>query len=147
MSMPPHKPVANLIGRLFCAGAMAAGTLGMGMSSVSAQRGGGILGGPHYSAAKAGVLGLAKAMARDLAKDGIRLVSVAPGSVLFPGGGWDRRQKADPEGIAAFVAREIPCGRFGRPEEFAALVAHIVENEMLNAEVIRLDGALRMPPR
>ena len=58
---------------------------------------------------------LAKAMARDLARDSIRVNAVAPGSILFPGGGWERRQKADPEGIAAFVARELPFGRFGAP--------------------------------
>ncbi len=79
-------------------------------------------GGPSYNVAKAAEISLAKAMARDLARDGIRVVSVAPGSVLFPGGGWERRQKADPEGIAAFVAREIPFGRFGRPEEIADVV-------------------------
>jgi 3-oxoacyl-[acyl-carrier protein] reductase len=82
-------------------------------------------GGPSYNVAKAAEISLAKAMARDLAKDGIRVVSVAPGSVLFPGGGWDRRQKADPEGIAAFVAREIPSGRFGRPEEIADVVTFL----------------------
>jgi len=82
-------------------------------------------GGPSYNVAKAAEISLAKAMARDLAKDGIRVVSVAPGSILFPGGGWDRRQKADPTGIAAFVAREIPCGRFGRPEEIGDVVAFL----------------------
>ena len=82
-------------------------------------------GGPSYNAAKAAEISLAKAMARDLAKDNIRVVSVAPGSVSFPGGGWDRRQKADPEGIAAFVKREIPCGRFGRPEEIADVVTFL----------------------
>jgi 3-oxoacyl-[acyl-carrier protein] reductase len=82
-------------------------------------------GGPSYNAAKAAEISLAKAMARDLAKDGIRVVSVAPGSILFPGGGWDRRQKADPDGIAAFVEREIPFGRFGRPEEIAEVVAFL----------------------
>jgi 3-oxoacyl-[acyl-carrier protein] reductase len=82
-------------------------------------------GGPSYNVAKAGEISLAKAMARDLARDNIRVLSVAPGSVLFPGGGWDRRQKADPEGIAAFVAREIPFGRFGRPEEIADVVAFL----------------------
>jgi 3-oxoacyl-[acyl-carrier protein] reductase len=82
-------------------------------------------GGPSYNAAKAAEISLAKAMARDLAKDGIRVVSVAPGSVLFPGGGWERRQKADPEGIAAFVKREIPYGRFGRPEEIADVVTFL----------------------
>lgn len=82
-------------------------------------------GGPSYNVAKAGEISLAKAMARELARDGIRVLSVAPGSVLFPGGGWDRRQQADPEGIAAFVAREIPAGRFGRPEEIADVVAFL----------------------
>ena len=79
-------------------------------------------GGPSYNAAKAAEISLAKAMARDLASRKIRVLSVAPGSVLFPGGGWDRRQQADPEGIAAFVAREIPWGRFGRLEEIADVV-------------------------
>lgn len=82
-------------------------------------------GGPSYNVAKAAEISLAKAMARDLAKDGIRVLSVAPGSILFPGGGWDRRQKADPDGIAAFVAREIPAGRFGRPEEIGDVVAFL----------------------
>jgi 3-oxoacyl-[acyl-carrier protein] reductase len=65
-------------------------------------------------------------MARDLAKDNIRVNSVAPGSVLFPGGGWERRQKADPAGIAAFVERELPFARFGTPEEIADVVTFLV---------------------
>jgi 3-oxoacyl-[acyl-carrier protein] reductase len=82
-------------------------------------------GGPSYNVAKAAEISLAKAMARDLARDQIRVLSVAPGSILFAGGGWDRRQKADPEGMAAFVAREIPFGRFGRPEEIGDVVAFL----------------------
>lgn len=82
-------------------------------------------GGPSYNAAKAAEISLAKAMARDLAPSGVRVLSVAPGSVLFPGGGWDRRQQADPTGIAAFVAREIPFGRFGRPDEIGDVVAFL----------------------
>ena len=82
-------------------------------------------GSPGYNVAKAGVISLAKAMARDLAKDGIRVNSVAPGSILFPGGGWDRRQKADPDGIASFVERALPAGRFGAPEEVADVVAFL----------------------
>ncbi len=82
-------------------------------------------GGPSYNVAKAAEISLAKAMARDLAKDRIRVLSVAPGSIQFPGSGWDRRQKADPDGIAAFVARDIPLGRFGRPEEIADVVAFL----------------------
>ena len=82
-------------------------------------------GAPGYNVAKAGVVALAKALARDYARHGIRVNSIAPGSILFPGGGWDRRQKADPEGIAAFVAREIPAGRFGTVEEVADVVAFV----------------------
>ncbi|HEY3359784.1 MAG TPA: SDR family oxidoreductase [Polyangia bacterium] len=82
-------------------------------------------GGPSYNVAKSAEISLAKAMARDLAQDHIRVNSVAPGSILFPGGGWERRQQADPAGIADFVARELPGGRFGRPEEVAAAVAFL----------------------
>jgi 3-oxoacyl-[acyl-carrier protein] reductase len=82
-------------------------------------------GAPAYNVAKAGELALAKAMARDLARDGIRVNSVAPGSILFPGGGWERRRQADPAGIADFVARELPFGRFGAPEEVADVVAFL----------------------
>jgi 3-oxoacyl-[acyl-carrier protein] reductase len=82
-------------------------------------------GGPSYNVAKAAEISLAKAMARDLARDQIRVLSVAPGSILFPGGGWDKRQKADPEKIAAFVRQEIPMGRFGRPEEVADVVTFL----------------------
>jgi 3-oxoacyl-[acyl-carrier protein] reductase len=64
-------------------------------------------------------------MAQQLAKDGIRVLSVAPGSILFPGGSWHRRQQEDPDGIADFVARELPFGRFGRPEEVGAVVAFL----------------------
>jgi 3-oxoacyl-[acyl-carrier protein] reductase len=82
-------------------------------------------GAPSYNVAKAAEMALAKAMARDLARDNIRVNAVAPGSILFPGGGWERRQKADPDGIAAFVARELPFGRFGAPEEVADVVAFL----------------------
>lgn len=83
-------------------------------------------GGPGYNLAKAAEISLAKTMARDLAKDRIRVFSVAPGSVLFPGGSWERRQREDPEGIAAFVEREIPWGRFGTVDEVADVVAFLV---------------------
>jgi 3-oxoacyl-[acyl-carrier protein] reductase len=83
-------------------------------------------GGSAYNAAKAAMISLAKSMAQDLAPHGILVNAVAPGSVLFPGGGWDRRQKADPAGIAAFVERDLPLGRFGQPPEVAAVVALLV---------------------
>jgi 3-oxoacyl-[acyl-carrier protein] reductase len=82
-------------------------------------------GAPGYNVAKAGVIALGKALARDHAVDNVRVNTVAPGSILFPGGGWHRRQQADPEGIAGFVARELPFGRFGRPEEVADVVAFL----------------------
>jgi 3-oxoacyl-[acyl-carrier protein] reductase len=79
-----------------------------------------------YNAVKAAEISLAKSMAQQLARDNIRVNSVAPGSILFPGGSWDRRQKDDPAGIADFVLRELPFGRFGRPEEVGAVVAFLV---------------------
>ena len=79
-----------------------------------------------YNAVKAAEISLAKSMSQQLAKDNIRVNSVAPGSILFPGGSWDRRQKDDPAGIADFVKRELPFGRFGRPEEVGAVVAFLV---------------------
>jgi 3-oxoacyl-[acyl-carrier protein] reductase len=83
-------------------------------------------GGPSYNVAKAAELSLAKALARDLGAEGIRVNAVAPGSISFPGGSWEKRQRADPEGIADFVRREIPGGRFGRPEEVADVVAFLL---------------------
>jgi 3-oxoacyl-[acyl-carrier protein] reductase len=83
-------------------------------------------GGPSYNIAKAAEISLAKAMARDLARDSIRVVSVAPGCTLFPGGSWDRRLQEDPEGIAAFVEREIPWNRFGTVDEIADVVTFLV---------------------
>ena len=70
-----------------------------------------------YNAFKAAEISLSKSMAQQLASANIRVNSVAPGSILFPGGSWHKRQQADPEGIADFVKRELPFGRFGRPEE------------------------------
>jgi 3-oxoacyl-[acyl-carrier protein] reductase len=78
-----------------------------------------------YNAVKAAEISLAKSMAQQLAADNIRVNSVAPGSILFAGGSWDRRQKEDPAGIAEFVRRELPFGRFGRPEEVGAVVAFL----------------------
>jgi 3-oxoacyl-[acyl-carrier protein] reductase len=79
-----------------------------------------------YNAVKAAEISLAKAMAQQLARDNIRVNSVAPGSILFPGGSWDRRVREDPAGMREFVKRELPFGRFGRPEEVGAVVAFLV---------------------
>jgi 3-oxoacyl-[acyl-carrier protein] reductase len=92
------------------------------ITSIWGREGGGA---PAYNVAKAAEMALAKAMARDLARDNIRVNAVAPGSILFPGGGWERRQQADPAGIAAFVERELPFGRFGAPDEVADVVAFL----------------------
>jgi 3-oxoacyl-[acyl-carrier protein] reductase len=78
-----------------------------------------------YNAVKAAEISLAKAMAQQLARDGIRVNSVAPGSIRFPGGSWDRRVQEDPDAMAAFVKQELPWGRFGRPEEVGAVVAFL----------------------
>src|SRR5512139_2122284 len=78
-----------------------------------------------YNAVKAAEISLAKSLAQQLARDNIRVNSVAPGSILFPGGSWWTRQQADPDGIAEFVRRELPFGRFGSPGEVAAVVAFL----------------------
>ena len=82
-------------------------------------------GGPSYNVAKAAELSLAKALARDLAPEGIRVNTVAPGSIAFPGGSWERRLREEPEATAR-VLREIPGGRFGTPEEVASVVAFLL---------------------
>lgn len=93
------------------------------ITSIWGREGGG---GPSYNVAKAAEMSLAKAMGHDLAKHNIRVNSVAPGSILFPGGGWERRQQADPAGIADFLKRDFPFGRFGKPDEVASVVTFLL---------------------
>jgi 3-oxoacyl-[acyl-carrier protein] reductase len=83
-------------------------------------------GGPSYNVAKGAEINLANALGRELVREGIRVLSVAPGSIRHPGGSWDRRVQEDPDGMAAFVAREIPGGRFGTADEVADVVAFLV---------------------
>lgn len=78
-----------------------------------------------YNAVKAAEISLAKSLAGQLAKDNIRVNSVAPGSISFPGGSWAKRQAEEPEAMAVFVARELPFGRFGRAEEVGQVVAFL----------------------
>lgn len=79
-----------------------------------------------YVTTKAAMIALAKQMATELAPEGIRVNSVAPGSIRFPGGSWDRRVKEDPESMAEFVREHLPLGRFGTREELADVVAFLV---------------------
>ena len=78
-----------------------------------------------YNAVKAAEISLAKAMAQQLAPVNIRVNTVAPGSILFPGGSWHKRQQADPDGIADMIKRELPFGRFGRADEVANAVCFL----------------------
>jgi 3-oxoacyl-[acyl-carrier protein] reductase len=78
-----------------------------------------------YNAVKAAEISLGKSLAQQLAKDNIRVNSVSPGSIAFPGGSWAKRQQADPDGIAAFITAELPFGRFGRAEEVGDVVAFL----------------------
>ena len=100
-------------------------------------------GGPMtYNAAKAAMISLSKEMARELAPQGIRVNSVAPGSILFPGGSWEKRQQENPEGIAAFVKAELPFGRFGKPEEVADVVVFLASGraQWVSGACITVDG-------
>ena len=102
----------------------------------------GQIGQAAYAASKAGVAGLTLPAARELARHGIRVVTIAPGIFATP-----MMAGLPQEGQDSLGAGVPFPARLGQPDEFAALVAHIIGNQMLNGEVIRLDGALRMPPR
>jgi NAD(P)-dependent dehydrogenase (short-subunit alcohol dehydrogenase family) len=102
----------------------------------------GQIGQAAYSASKSGVVGMTLPIARDLASRLIRCVTIAPGTFDTP------MLAGLPEEARTKLAEEIPHPkRLGRPQEYAELVMHVIRNPMLNGEVIRLDGALRMPPR
>jgi len=102
----------------------------------------GQIGQAAYSASKGGVVSMTLPIARELAEHGIRVATIAPGIFQTP------MLAALPEGVRESLGEQVPFPRrLGRPEEYAALARHIVENEMLNGEVIRLDGAIRMAPR
>ena len=99
-------------------------------------------GSPTYQLVKSAQLSLAKALARELAPDNVRVLSVAPGSISFPGGSWWRRQQEDPEGMARFVAQEMPLGRFGRAEEVGDVVAFLCSERasLVTGACIPVDG-------
>jgi 3-oxoacyl-[acyl-carrier protein] reductase len=95
-----------------------------------------------YQVVKSAQISLAKTLARELAPDNVRVLSVAPGSILFPGGGWSRRQQADPEAMARFVAAEMPLGRFGAPEEVGDVVAFLCSDRasLVTGACVPVDG-------
>jgi NAD(P)-dependent dehydrogenase (short-subunit alcohol dehydrogenase family) len=102
----------------------------------------GQIGQAAYAASKGGVVALTLTAARDLADKLVRVVTIAPGTFATP------MLAGLPDEATAALEAGIPHpSRLGKPEEYAALVRHVVDNGMLNGEVIRLDGALRMPPR
>jgi 3-hydroxyacyl-CoA dehydrogenase / 3-hydroxy-2-methylbutyryl-CoA dehydrogenase len=142
----------NLIGtfnvlRLAAAGMLAnepndGGERGVCINTASIAAFDGQIGQVSYSASKGGIVGMTLPAARDLSREGIRVCTIAPGTFDTP------LLAGLPEETRAELGKAVPFPpRLGRPEEFGALAIHIVENEMLNGEVIRLDGALRMPPR
>jgi len=118
------------------------GERGVHISTASIAAYDGQIGQTAYSASKGGIVGLTLPAARDLAGNGIRVCAIAPGLFDTP------LLAGLPEEARTALGAQVPFPpRLGHPDEYAALAVHIVENPMLNGEVIRLDGALRMPPR
>src|SRR5215216_1662883 len=120
----------------------ASGERGVIVNTTSVAAYDGQIGQVAYAASKGGVVALTLPVARELAASGIRVVAIAPGIFDTP------MMAALPEDAKESLGKQVPFPqRLGRPEEYAALAKHIVENRMLNGEVIRLDGAIRMAPR
>jgi 3-oxoacyl-[acyl-carrier protein] reductase len=95
-----------------------------------------------YNAVKAAEISLAKAMAQQLAKDNIRVNSIAPGSISFEGGSWWKRQQEDPQGIAEFIKHDLPFGRFGAADEVGSVVAFVASPKAswISGACIPVDG-------
>jgi len=156
----PHDPGmyakvigVNLIGTFNCASQSAAGMVGADPVTEDGERGviintasvaafDGQIGQLAYSASKGGVVGMTLPMARDLSRDGVRVMTIAPGLFKTP------LLEGLPQEVQDSLGAQVPFpSRLGDPAEYAAMARHIVENSMLNGEVIRLDGAIRMAPR
>ena len=156
----PHDPAifakvigVNLIGSFNCASQAAAAMLrsepvtqdgGRGViintASVAAYEG--QIGQVAYAASKGGIVGMTLPMARDLSANGVRVCAIAPGLFLTP------LLESLPEDVQVSLGQQVPFpARLGDPAEYGKLVCHIIDNDMLNGEVIRLDGAIRMAPR
>ena len=142
----------NLIGsfnmiRLFADGAsklkpLQGGERGVIINTASVAAYDGQIGQAAYSASKGGVVGMTLPIARDLARSGIRIVTIAPGIFKTP------MMEAMPQEVQDSLGAAVPFpSRLGKPLEYAALALHIIENQMLNGETIRLDGAIRMAPK
>jgi NAD(P)-dependent dehydrogenase (short-subunit alcohol dehydrogenase family) len=121
---------------------LADGERGVIVNTASVAAYDGQIGQAAYAASKAGIVGLTLPMARDLARDGIRVMTIAPGIFETP------MLMGMPEEVRAALGASVPFPqRLGHPDEYAQLVETIVRNPMLNGETIRLDGAIRMPPK
>ncbi|MEM7239773.1 MAG: SDR family NAD(P)-dependent oxidoreductase [Pseudomonadota bacterium] len=143
----------NLVGTFYVASAAAAGMItadpldadgarGVIVNTASVAAFEGQVGQVAYASSKGGVAGMTLPMARDLARSGVRVVAIAPGLFGTP------MLRSLPEEVQQSLGQQVPFPqRLGDPAEYASLVAHIVENQMLNGDVIRLDGAIRMAPR
>jgi NAD(P)-dependent dehydrogenase (short-subunit alcohol dehydrogenase family) len=142
----------NLIGTFRCIALASAGMLTVepradgergviiNTGSIAAQDG--QIGQAAYSASKAGIAGLTLPVARDLASEGIRVNTILPGIFATP------LMLGAPENVRAALEASVPFPRrFGAPEEFASLVLEMCRNTYFNGEIVRLDGAIRMPPR
>ncbi len=114
------------------------------ISSVSGWQVGGSA---AYNAAKAAEIMYARSLAKELGPFGIRANAVSPGSIMFPGGGWARRQERDPATIADFIARDMPLGRFGTPEEIANVVVFLASDRasLVTGANVAVDGCQLKP--
>ncbi len=120
----------------------ASGERGVIVNTASVSAFDGQIGQAAYSASKGGIVGMTLPIARELARFGIRVMTIAPGIFDTP------LMSSLPQAARESLATQVPFPpRLGRPAEYAALAKHIIENEMLNGEVIRLDGAIRMAPK
>ena len=156
----PHDPAMfakvvgiNLVGSFICASEAAArkvaadplapdGARGVIINTASVAAYEGQVGQVAYAASKGGIVGMTLPMARDLADKGVRVCTIAPGLFLTP------LLEGLPQEVQASLGAQVPFpSRLGDPSEYGKLVCHIVDNPMLNGEVIRLDGAIRMAPR
>lgn len=143
----------NLIGTFNCASQAAAGMIGNDPLNEDGERGviintasvaafDGQIGQIAYASSKAGIVGMTLPMARDLSRSGVRVLAIAPGIFETP------MLAGLPQEAQDSLGAQVPFpSRLGKPDEFASLAHHIIENPMLNGEVIRLDGAIRMAPK